>query len=183
VTKNSKHKLDPHAHDRIDAMARAFAEMQKTIDKWQARQTQRNARLEQDSHDLHAAMAALEESVAHAPNVQRQLKDEIHGLRSQLPPLRDRLDELEAEFMLNISAEVDDNGKAIYKNEDLRGAAMALAKANRDEYQETLEKVRAKEFAIQRKEHELGEYEKQDKANRLLYAGHGRRLDNLTARF
>lgn len=181
MTKNDKHKLDPH--DRIDAMARAFKKMQTIITKWEARQTQRNAQLEQDSYELHQAMATLEESILHAPDVEHQLKDKILGLKSQLPPLQDRLDELEAEFMLNVTAELGDNGKPAFTNDKMRGAAVKLAKAHSDEYQEMLEKIRAKEFIIARKSHELDETTRQDKANRLLHTGHGKRLDNLTARF
>jgi hypothetical protein len=65
----------------------------------------------------------------------------------------------------------------------MRTAAVKLAKAHSDEYQETLEKVRAKEFAIARKEHALEEIVKEDKANRALLRGYEARLNNLTARF
>lgn len=181
LTKAERHALDPH--DRLDKMSHVFTALVKRLDKIQATLTQRNQHLEQWSQDLHGKMGDLETSIAHAPRVEHVVVLEIDQLRQQLTPLKESLEDMGAEIVLIISAELGENGKPKYTNDRMRKSAERLALRTSEGYQEAMLNLRALEYEIFAKQGELEEVQRQDKANSRLYAGYRSRLDNFSARF
>lgn len=170
---NSKWKLPPHA--RIDAMAAAFEKLSRRL-------AERNESLARRSDELMDKMAELETSLGHAADVERQVKVELAEIRMKIAEEKDGLAAFEADIALSVSAEILE-GKLRYSNEPDRKRATLVALNADKEWKSRKDTLRGREFEKARKEAELGEIEKTDRANRARYAGLRAQLENLTKRF
>ncbi len=138
---------------------------------------------EQDYSTLFTDMQNLEGDIKSSPTERREAYEALVDTKHKIELAEQKLDDIEANLLLNIYAEIDGaTGKPVYTNERQRDAALQIAKRESDEYQEVWDECQVLYFERTAREARLRELDEKDKAHRLLYGGMIARLENLTAR-
>lgn len=71
-----------------------------------------------------------------------QFDTQIHEIRRQKDKIRDRIQMIRSELVMDIGTAKDEKGKRIYSNEKLREAALTLRLAEHEEFQELRGRLR-----------------------------------------
>jgi hypothetical protein len=131
---------------------------------------------------LQSDMVDLEGELRTSSGFKLECEKALVDQRTAVQMAKDNLDDIEAELILGIDAELDGDGKPKYTNDKLRSAALRIAKRDSEAYQSQAKKLRSLENKAAIYQAEIREIENRDKAVRLLYRGLMTRLDSITAR-
>ena len=167
---------------RVNEMVNVFLELETRVNQIATALKQQDDRLEPEAETLLARMDELYRSIQASPAIRRQAETELAELKNGLLPLKDRLDDIEAEAMLDIGFELGENGKQVYGNDKTRAAALRLALASHDEYQTRLDEYRTLDLNRVRLQAQVDEIRHKDTSDRIIYGGCVARLADLTKR-
>lgn len=167
---------------RVDKMGSVFIKLQDRLFQIATALKQQDDRLEPEAETLLARMDELYRSIQASPAIRRQADIELADLKDRILPIKDSLDDIEANEMFNIGFELGENGKVKYSNDKARAAALRLALAAHDEYQTRLDKYHILNLNRVRLQAQVDEIERKDKNDRVIYGGCVARLADLTKR-
>jgi formaldehyde-activating enzyme involved in methanogenesis len=169
-------------NDRVDKMGKVFIEARSRIDALSELFT---AHIKPNAEELSALLIQMDElqgELASYGAIKFQIEMEIIDARADVQAGKEALDDIEANYYLNVCAELDDYDKPKYTNEGQRKAALKLALANQPDAKSARSVLRAAENALARLSAQLDEVENRGKSSRSIYRGLVARLENITAR-
>ena len=170
-------------NERINKMGTVFKDLQGRVDAMNGLITGLLVPDDDELAGLLEQIVQLDRRVGTSPALRREAATELAETREKIALVEGRMEDIEAEMVLNISAEIDpETGKSPYSNEKTRQAALRMGLRHSDEYAEVAAELRPLNAQRAQLEAQIKEIEDKDRADRLTYSGVVARLDNINAR-
>ncbi len=169
-------------NSRVDKMAHVFKDLKRRTQRLErAYATNISANMDEYKECVQR-MDALQINIDAAPSVKRQCTVELAELKDKIVGVKEALDDIEAMLYLNVTAELNDDGKPAFTNDTQRKYALTQAKRANDEYQSVKGQLDKLGLDKARLDAQLHEIEDTDKHSIVLFRGCVARVQNVTAR-
>lgn len=182
--RHTKKELEKYSDDVLNilsAIQKANNGIDKVLRHVAERENREAANRYEDFRELSDEYEQVKISLEELPEEIRSQKQKLSELKEKVQEKEQELNLIESMLMMEISEELDENGKKKYSNKQMREAELAKREKSNQEYQEIKDNLKKSKRAVEQAELEVEKLYNEFKSKRAVMEALKTRMRMLSA--